>query len=123
MMLCDSCRVQQIICFIILRVLRFAVGIESRPAKAFFGLWLWVFHLFDNYILVLGIMPKHMLLPICSLLPVLYWFSEEVHSRRFSYDVCDSPRNNANHFQMTYLLIFLLILSGYFIYQDIKKER
>jgi hypothetical protein len=30
---------------------------------------------------------------------------------------------NANHFQMTYyLLIFLLILSGYFIYQDIKKK-
>jgi hypothetical protein len=30
---------------------------------------------------------------------------------------------NANHFQMTYyLLIFLLILSGYFIYLDIKKK-
>jgi hypothetical protein len=30
---------------------------------------------------------------------------------------------NANHFQMTYyLLIFLLILSGFFIYQDIKKK-
>jgi hypothetical protein len=30
---------------------------------------------------------------------------------------------NANHFQMTYyLLIFLLILSGYYIYQDIKKK-
>lgn len=30
---------------------------------------------------------------------------------------------NANHFQMTYyLLIFLLILSGYFIYQDIKNK-
>ena len=31
---------------------------------------------------------------------------------------------NANHFQMTYyLLIFLLILSGYFIYQDIKEKQ
>ncbi|HEY6143227.1 MAG TPA: YfhO family protein [Flavobacterium sp.] len=31
---------------------------------------------------------------------------------------------NANHFQMTfYLLIFLLLLSGYFIYQAIKKEE
>lgn len=29
---------------------------------------------------------------------------------------------NANHFQMTYyLLIFLLVLSGYFIYTDVKK--
>ena len=31
---------------------------------------------------------------------------------------------NANHFQMTYyLLIFLLILSGYFIYQDVKEKQ
>ncbi|KIA86306.1 YfhO family protein [Flavobacterium sp. AED] len=31
---------------------------------------------------------------------------------------------NANHFQMTYyLLIFLLILSGYFIYQAIKEQE
>jgi hypothetical protein len=31
---------------------------------------------------------------------------------------------NANHFQMTYyLLIFLLILSGYFIYQQIKEKE
>ncbi|MBG6109526.1 hypothetical protein IWX84_000385 [Flavobacterium sp. CG_9.10] len=31
---------------------------------------------------------------------------------------------NANHFQMTYyLLIFLLILSGYFIYQDVKEKE
>ncbi|SEF85061.1 YfhO family protein [Flavobacterium urumqiense] len=31
---------------------------------------------------------------------------------------------NANHFQMTYyLLIFLLILSGYFIYQDFKEKQ
>jgi Ni,Fe-hydrogenase I cytochrome b subunit len=30
---------------------------------------------------------------------------------------------NANHFQMTYyLLIFLLILSGYFIYCNIKDK-
>jgi Ni,Fe-hydrogenase I cytochrome b subunit len=50
-------------------------------------------------------------------------FQEEVHSGGFSYDVCDSLEISANHFQMTYyLLIFLLILSGYFIYQDIKKK-
>ncbi|MFE3848838.1 YfhO family protein [Flavobacterium sp. LB3P45] len=31
---------------------------------------------------------------------------------------------NANHFQMTYyLLIFSLILSGYFIYQDVKEKQ
>lgn len=31
---------------------------------------------------------------------------------------------NANHFQMTYyLLIFLLILSSYFIYQDVKEKQ
>ena len=31
---------------------------------------------------------------------------------------------NANHFQMTYyLLIFLLILSGYFIYHDVKEKN
>lgn len=31
---------------------------------------------------------------------------------------------NANHFQMTYyLLIFLLILSGYFIYKDVKEKQ
>jgi hypothetical protein len=29
---------------------------------------------------------------------------------------------NANHFQMTYYLLFLLILSGYFIYCNIKDK-
>jgi hypothetical protein len=48
MMLCGSYRVQQIICFIFLRVLRFAVGIGD-PLKRFLVLWLLGFHLFDNY--------------------------------------------------------------------------
>jgi hypothetical protein len=29
---------------------------------------------------------------------------------------------SANHFQMTYYLLIFLILSGYFIYQDIKRK-
>jgi hypothetical protein len=84
-------RVQQIICFYILGFYGLLLVLKVDPLKAFFwffGFW------FSTYLIIIlgvGIMPKHMLLPICLLLSVLYWFSEEeVHSRRFSYDVCDS---------------------------------
>jgi hypothetical protein len=124
MMLCGSYRVQQIICFIFLRVLRFAVGIGVDPLKAFFGSLAFGFSTYLIIILGVGHNAKAHAMPIClSLCRFYIGFQEEVHSRRFSYDVCDSPRNGANHFQMTYyLLIFLLILSGYFIYQDIKER-
>jgi hypothetical protein len=48
-MLCDSCRVQQIICFILLGFYGLLLVLKVDPLKAFFGSLALVFHLFDNY--------------------------------------------------------------------------